>query len=191
MRYLAARAILAALALQTTAARATDIFSLDQTNGSIRFSVDHFGSFTSEGRFPRFSGRLVIDRARPEATTIDVMADAASVTIPWPDGAALLRGPEFFDAGRFQSIRFTSGSITPIDASHFRIIGTLEIRGIRHPLTLEAMLRKRVAEQGRESADFSVTGVLSRAAYGMTTQSVMISDQVRLLIDARIALPMP
>jgi polyisoprenoid-binding protein YceI len=42
---------------------------------------------------------------------------------------------------------------------------------------------------GDEIADFSVTGTLHRSDYGMTSQQIMISDQVKLQIAARIELP--
>jgi len=88
-------------------------------------------------------------------------------------------------------VRFTSGAIRGLDPKHFEIDGMLEIRGIRRPLTLQATLERQRADpvSGAEIADFSVTGTLSRADYGMTAQPIMISDQVRLLITARIELP--
>jgi len=88
----AALALLSCLALLAAhTARAADLFMLDQRYGSIAFSVSHFGSFTSLGSFPRFMGRLLIDRLHPEHTKIEVQADAAAVTVPWPDGTELLR----------------------------------------------------------------------------------------------------
>ena len=51
-------------------AHAADLFLLDQRYSSIAFSVEHFGSFSSIGLFPRFMGRLLIDRAHPDKTGI-------------------------------------------------------------------------------------------------------------------------
>ena len=172
-------------------AHAADLFVLDQRYGSIAFSVNHFGSFSSLGSFPRFVGRLSIDRLHPEQTKIDVDADATAVTIPWQGGDALLRGPDFFDAAHYQAIHFTSAAVRGIDPKHFEIDGILEIRGIKHPLTLDATLEREQTDtaNGTQIADFTVTGKLSRADYGMTAEPIMISDQVRLRIAARIELP--
>jgi polyisoprenoid-binding protein YceI len=170
---------------------AADLFMLDQRYGSIGFSVDHFHTFSSLGSFPRFMGKLLIDRHHPEQTKIDVEADATAVTVPWPDGDDLLRGPDFFDAAHHQQVRFFSESVRGLDPKHFQVNGELEIRGITHPLTLDATLRRQAPDPatGTEIADFKVTGILSRADYGMTTQQLMISDRVQLIIDARLALP--
>jgi polyisoprenoid-binding protein YceI len=171
--------------------RAADLFMLDQRYGSIAFSVDHFGSFTSLGMFPRFMGRLSIDRLHPEQTRIEVDADATAVTIPWQGGDELLRGPDFFDSAHYHDIHFSSATVRGVDPKHFQVDGILEIRGVRRPLTLDATLERERTDtsSGTEIADFTVTGKLSRSAFGMTADPIMISDQVRLRIAARIELP--
>jgi polyisoprenoid-binding protein YceI len=177
--------------LAATPARAADLFLLDQRYATIAFSVTHFGSFTSIGNFPRFVGRLLIDRLHPEHSKIEVRADATQVTVPWQDGTDMLRSADFFDIARFPEVRFTSTSVRGVDPTHFAVDGVLEMRGVSRPLELTATLEREQTNQaaGKDIGDFRVTGTLSRAAYGMTTQNVMISDQVRITIDARIELP--
>lgn len=177
--------------LASPGAHAADLFNLDQRYGSIDFSVRHFGAFSSLGSFPRFMAKLLIDRVHPENTRIDVEADATSVTVPWADGTSLLRGPEFFDIARYPEVRFYSESVKSIDPQHFEVDGTLEMRGVRHPLTLNATLEHESTDpsQDKDIADFLVTGTLSRSDYGMTAEPIMISNQVKLRISARIELP--
>lgn len=179
------------LTLTAWPAQAADLFMLSQKYGSIGFSVRHLGAFTSVGAFPRFMGRLLIDRLHPEQTKIDVEADATKITVPWPDGDTLLRGPEFFDVEHFPAVHFVSEAVRGVDPKHFLVDGMLEIRGIKRPLTLDATLRRQEANPttGTEIADFTITGTLSRAAFGMTSQQMMISDEVNLLIAARVELP--
>jgi polyisoprenoid-binding protein YceI len=103
----------------------------------------------------------------------------------------MLRGPDFFDTAHFPEVRFISAAIKGLDPGHFQVEGTLEIRGIKRPLTLDATLEREHTDtaNGTEIADFSVTGTLRRSDYGMTAQRIMISDQVKLLIATRIELP--
>ena len=177
--------------LASQAAQAADLFNLDQRYGSIAFSVTNFGAFSSPGSFPRFMGKLLIDRSHPEQTKIDVQADATSVRVRWDSGTELLRGPEFFDIARYPAVRFVSDVIKGVDPRHFLIQGMLEIRGIKRPLLLDATLEREHTNManGDEVADFSVTGTLHRSDYGMVSQRIMISDQVTLQIAARIELP--
>jgi polyisoprenoid-binding protein YceI len=184
-------AVVGGVGLAGHAAQAADLFLLDQRYGTIAFTVTNFGAFSSLGSFPRFIGNLQIDRAHPEQTKIDVQADATSVSVPWDNGTELLRGPEFFDIKHYPEVRFTSQAIRGVDPRHFLVIGILEIRGIKHNLTLDATLEREQINtaNGTEIADFSVTGTLHRSDYGMTAQQIMISDQVTLQIAARIELP--
>ena len=190
MRMSRLNALLLTLVMASPAG-AADRFHLDQRHGMIAFSVDHFGVFTSSATFGRFRGEVAIDQAHPENTRIDVEVDADSVTSAWKDGAALLRGPDFFDATRHRNIRFTSHSVTGVDPHHFRINGTLVIRGTSQPLTLDARVERRRTDpaEGAEAASFIVTGSLSRSAFGMTAHTVMIPDRIHLSITARLALP--
>jgi polyisoprenoid-binding protein YceI len=179
------------VALTSHAAQAADLFDLDERYGSIAFSVRNFGAFSSLGSFPRFMGKLLIDRAHPEHTKIDVQADATSVRVPWDSGTDLLRGPDFFDIAHYPEVHFISNTIRGVDPRHFLILGVLEIRGIKRPLTLDATLEREQTNManGDEIADFAVTGTLRRSDYGMTSQRIMISDLVTLQIAARIELP--
>lgn len=185
------RLLLCLMPLAARPAAAADLFKLDQRYGSIAFTVDNFGAFSSTGSFPRFMGRLLIDREHPEHTKINVEADATSVTVPWESGTELLRGPDFFDTAHYREIHFVSDTIKGLDPKHFEVDGTLEIRGVKRPLVLDATLVREQTDPtaGKEIADFTVKGTLSRADYGMTTQTIMISDKVRIQIAARIELP--
>jgi|ERR1051326_7285226 polyisoprenoid-binding protein YceI len=183
--------ILAFVLAAAAPSRAADMFRLDQRYGTIEFTAQHFGAFASHGQFEKFTGLIGVDRTHPENTTIDIQVDADSVTIPWQDGADLLRGPDFFDAAHHRMIHFTGDRIVGLDPTHFRIVGTLEMRGVSHPLTLDATLERRWRDDAKavEVADFNVRGVLSRADYGMTADPVMISNSIQLSIMARVALP--
>lgn len=194
-RRLAALLPLAAL-LRAPAARAAPVmqaarrYAIDKRYGSIEFSVSHLGLFTSRGTFRDFTADLVIDRAHPEQTSVDVLIDAASVQMSWQDGAAMLRSADFFDVARYPDVRFRSTSIVVLGPDRYGVNGLLQIRGVTRPVELEARLLQRHDDPAGEpvSADFDVSGKLSRAAFGMVSERTFISDTVHLMIRARIAL---
>jgi polyisoprenoid-binding protein YceI len=64
--------------LTVGSARAEESYSIDQTFGSIAFSVRHLGLFSSQGQFRRFGGTLLLDAHHPEWTKISVDVDATS-----------------------------------------------------------------------------------------------------------------
>jgi len=183
-------ALLVAGAGLVPCAQAQRMYSIDQHYGGIEFTVEHLGLFASHGMFDRFMGRLIIDPQHPEQTRIDVNVEAASVSMPWADGAAMLRSPDYFDALNYPEIRFESTSVETLGPDHYRILGQLRIRGVSHAQTLDAVLLDRHldAARGSDVADFVVSGALKRSDFGMVADRIFISDTVVIRIHARIAL---
>ena len=182
-----------ALLLGAAPARAQLHYAIDPRFGSITFSVAHLGLFSSSGHFDRFDADLQIDPAHLDRTQIAVDVAAASIDMSWQDGVAMLRSPEFFDVDHHPLIRFTSTDVTQVSADKYVVRGQLEMRGITQPLSLTAKLvgRRADPEHGGDSADFVVSGKLSRAAWGMVAERTFISDDVDIAIHARIRLAGP
>jgi polyisoprenoid-binding protein YceI len=171
-------------------ARAQGIYRIDQQFGGIEFTVHNLGLFNSHGVFDRFAGHLVIDPAHPDRTQIDVDVDANSVSMPWVEGAAMLRSADFFDVGKYPEIRFTSREVRQISPDHYQVDGELRIRGVAQAQSLDAVLVDRHLDpvRGADVADFVVSGKLKRSAFGMVADPGFISDTVEIRIHARIVL---
>ncbi|HEY6434514.1 MAG TPA: YceI family protein [Acetobacteraceae bacterium] len=188
-------ALLFGLAALTSAAPARTgfVFTIDQRYGSIGFSVNHLGLFSSHGRFDRFSGTLALDPDRPERTRFSMSIDAASLDMPWTLGATMLRGPNFFDVAAYPIITYASRSVVARDAQHYAIDGVLQVRGMERPQVLDAVLLNRQVDRDHhvETAEFEITGHLKRSDFGMVAQPLFISDEVTLTIQVRIELPHP
>jgi polyisoprenoid-binding protein YceI len=182
-----------AAAATSVPARAADLYTIDRRSGRIEFSVGHLGLFRSHGEFTRFDSKLTIDANHPEHTSVAVIIHVGSVSMPWDNGADLLRSAEFFDAAHHPDARFTSTAVTPVSTDHYAVRGNLELRGVTHPVQLEARLTDRHFDAATQSevADFVVQGHLQRSAFGMTAESVFISDEVDINILARLILVEP
>jgi len=167
------------------------MFSLDQRFSSIDFSVRNLGLFASEGAFRRFQTRLVLNNSHPERTKISVAVDAGSVDMSWHEAADMLRSADFFDVQRYPEVRYQSTSVQELTRGHFTIRGLIQIRGITQPLTLHAVLTKQSQDLADHSQidDFVVHASLRRSAFGMTADKVFISDNVNIVIKARLKLP--
>jgi polyisoprenoid-binding protein YceI len=175
-----------ALLLAERAAAAESLYAIDPRFGSIEFTVNHMGLFTSRGWFRRFSAMIALDPARPARTRISAEVDANSLDMRWQEAATMLRSPDFFDVARFPRIGFRSTDVSVLAPDRYAVRGVLDLRGVSRPLTLSATLLERQAEQG--TADFDVKGKLSRSAFGMVADHLLIADEVRIAIRARIRL---
>lgn len=168
-----------------------EMFSFDQRFSSIDFSVRNLGLFASEGAFRRFQTRLVLNNSHPERTNISVTVDAGSVDMSWREAADMLRSVDFFDVQRYPEVRYQSTSVQELTHGHFTIRGLIQIRGVTQPLTLHAVLTKQSQDPADHSQvdDFVVHASLRRSAFGMTADKVFISDNVNIIIKARLKLP--
>jgi polyisoprenoid-binding protein YceI len=171
-------------------ARAQGIYRIDQHFGGIEFTVRNLGLFDSHGVFDRFMGHLVIDPAHPDRTHIDVDVDANSVSMPWDQGATMLRSEDFFDVTKYPEISFTSSAVRQVSPDHYQIDGQLRIRGVARSQTLDAVLIDRHVDpaRGADVADFVVSGKLKRSDFGMVADPGFIADSVGIRIHARIVL---
>jgi polyisoprenoid-binding protein YceI len=170
---------------------ADQMFSLDQRFSSIDFSVRNLGLFASEGAFRRFEARLILNNSHPERTKISVAVDAESVDMSWHEAADMLRSADFFDVRRYPEVRFQSSSVQEPTPGHFTVRGLVQIRGVTRPLTLHAALTKQSQDRADHSEidDFVVHASLRRSTFGMTADEVFISDNVNIIIKARLKLP--
>ncbi len=174
------------------ASAATSVYRIDQRYGTIAFSVTSLGLFSTEGRFRRFQGELLLDPEHPERTHVEVAIDANSVDMPLANEEDMLRSAGYFDVARYPRAHFASTSVEALSPNHYRVHGTLRIRGVTDPIDLDAVVTHRHFDQARqiEVADFDVTGKLRRSAFGMRADQMMVSDIVGLRIHIHITVPL-
>ncbi|MCS6853737.1 MAG: YceI family protein [Elioraea sp.] len=170
---------------------AASSYRIDERFGSIAFAVSVLGLFSVSGRFLRFSGDLRLDPRRPEATAIDVVVPTAEVDLPLAEQRELIRSPAYFDSAAHPTARFVSQAVSVAAPDRFLIDGLLTLRGVTNPVRLEARLteRRRDPERGIDTADVVAWATVSRSAFGMVADRLLLSDRVRLDIRLRLEVP--
>lgn len=94
-----------------------------------------FNSSKASGVFTEFVGDIQFDENNLAASKFDVSIDVASIDTGNGMKNRHAKGKKWFDAKQFPSINYSSESITQT-ATGFEVSGTLEIRGIKKPLTM-------------------------------------------------------
>jgi polyisoprenoid-binding protein YceI len=186
-----------ALLVSAVSARAEkETFVFDKNHTEIGFKVRHFVSKVG-GRFAKFEGTIVLDRAKPEESTVELKIDAASIDTGNPSRDKHLNSPDFFDTAKYPEITFKSTKIAAKDKDTFAVTGDLTMRGVTKPVTL-AVTSNGFASDGRggQKAGFDVTGKLNRKDYGVSwnaivDQNAMLSDDVDLVISIEANRPAP
>lgn len=161
-------------------------FALDTKHAALVFHINHLGFSNYVGRFERFEASLSGDAANPAGASVEAIIDISSLNVANPDFAAELTGPAWFDAGSHPQAVFRSTAIQLTSETTAQITGDLTLKGVTHPITLTAKLNGSAYDPLRQAdvIGFSATTDLNRAAFGIDRFSGLLTDTVRIEIEA-------
>ena len=117
-------------------------YRIDPEHASLLFKLDHLGFSQLVGRFDAFDATLDFEPAAPEAARLTVLIEVASINLGLPAFEEELRGPQWFDTGRFPEARFESREIEITGERTGRVAGELTLHGASAPVTLEVTLQR-------------------------------------------------
>ena len=168
------RTIAATLLSISAAGISLPVFSADyiiDTNGahaSINFKIKHLGYSWLYGRFDNFSGNFSFDPKKPEASTIRVMIETASVNTNHAERDKHLRSNDFLSASKYPKASFVSTRIEESGNNKAKIYGILTLRGVKKDIVINGY---KVGEGkdpwGGYRAGFSGTTSLALKDFGM------------------------
>lgn len=130
---LPALALAAATALSAAPAAAADY--VQAAGSSLAFATQYDGE-TFTGTFPGFAAKLSFDPAHLADARLDVTIPLAGAKTGNDDRDTTLRGSDFFDVARFAQARYTATRFRSLGGGAYAADGTLELRGVRKPVTL-------------------------------------------------------
>jgi polyisoprenoid-binding protein YceI len=157
-----------------------EVHKLSTGNTTIKF-VGSKKDGKHEGTFTKLDGTLVVDKADPSKSSIEVTMDVESLTTDAEKLTAHLKSPDFFDAKRFPQAKFVSKSIKAGEGKdNYTVAGELEMLGKSRPVTFPA---KAVTKDGTTtvSAQFEI----KRSDWGMKYSLERVNDAVQLSIEVK------
>lgn len=184
--------VLAAALLASGAANAEPVtYALDPAHTQVAFSIDRFGYNRVLGGFDAVAGEVVLDEANPSASSVRATIQVASVSSGNATRDEHLREPRWLNAAGFPAMEFRSTSVRLTGERTAEVVGDLTLLGQTHPVTLNVTLNQigEAPNNRRQSAGFSATGSLSRAAFGSTLAANLIGDTVAIQIEALAQVP--
>lgn len=176
-------AALAAIVLAiVTCASAAEIpnWTVDPAKSRLGFSGTQTGE-PFQGAFTRYNAAIAFDPAHPEAAHIKVTVDLSSATTGDTQRDTALPGDDWFDIAHFPQAIFTSDTIRKKPDGSYEAIGTLNLRGVSHPLTLPFTLAINGA-----SAHVKGRTTLVRTAFGVGQGQWATADYVALEVGIDI-----
>lgn len=156
-----------------------DTWTVDKDKSSLSFEVVQ-GEGTVSGSFSSWDAAIDFDPAAPEQAKIKATIETGSVSTGSAQFDGMLPGPDFFDAAGFPQAVFESDKVTALGGDAYRAEGTLTIRDISQPVTLDFTLTI-----SGDTALAGGTATVNRTAHkvGASVATDTLADAVKVKLD--------
>jgi len=161
-------------------------YKFDYGASKIEF-IYKFNGEAVKGKFPKFTGDLVLDFENIRNSVIDVSIDTKSAQGGFIFATSALRGPKVLNAAKFPAIIFKSQSAKMINGVA-KILGKVTVRGVTRPLTLTARFFNLNGKDPDERDELAVriSGAINRHEFGASGYPKMVGDTLSVEIIAQI-----
>jgi polyisoprenoid-binding protein YceI len=162
---------LLSLIVVSTAFSAARSWELDKAHSNVFFSIDHIFSKVN-GHFNDFKTDINFDPADLAGSSFnfEIKTDSIDTNIGKRDKH--LQSADFFDAGKFPLMKFTSTQISDAGNGVYNVAGKLSVKGKDYDLTLPLKLegvKEHPAKKGTDVAGFNGTITFDRLAHEVGT----------------------
>jgi polyisoprenoid-binding protein YceI len=165
------------------------LWQFDPYHTQVEFSAKHLGMMTVRGLFADVTATGFIDPDHPEASSVDVTIQTASIRTHNPQRDNDLRASNFLEVDKYQTITFKSTKIEAAGQDRFTMTGDLTIKGNTRPVTLsvvkygefnDPMMGHRIG--------YSAEGKINRKDFGLTFDMMLdgrfiVSDEIKIFIE--------
>ena len=174
-------------------ALATPRWTLDASHSHVGFAVRHLMISNVRGEFTKLQGSAGYDPERPEATTVDVTIDVASINTREEKRDAHLRSADFFDVEKYPTLHFVSTSARE-RGENLELKGDLTIHGVTREVTLKVseITPQSTDPWGKQRVGATATAKIRRSEFGMVwnaaleTGGVVVGDEITINLEVEL-----
>jgi len=177
------RLIVASLLVSAFPCLAEDRFKIDPEHSFAMFEYDHWGLSFQRGRFDNTSGFIELDM-EAKTGSINIEIETASISTGVGVFDKLLRSGDFFDAANHPKTIFKSSRLA-FDAERLiRVEGSLTIKGITRPTTLEIthFNCRHMFVYGKYACGANGFAKILRSDFDLGRYAPFVSDSVTLFV---------
>jgi len=156
-----------------------DTWNVDPDKSKLGFEVKQ-GKGTLTGSFATWTADIEFDPQRLEEARISAQINPASASTGNPQFDSTMPSTEWFDVNEFPDAEFKTDSVKLIEGNSYKADGTLTIKGISQPVTLDFIL-----EIDGDTAKATGTAKIDRLDYklGAGVGTDTVGDDVTVTLD--------
>lgn len=185
-RLLAALIATAAVSTAAAPAFAAEVaYKLDAAHTETTFTIDRFGFTSIIGIFAASEGTIWLDEAAPEKSRVEATVTVDSLLTANPTRDEHIKGERWLNAAKSPTMTFKSTKVEKTGDTTAKVTGDLTIMGVTQPAVLDVKLNKigTAPNNQKKQAGFTITGQISRKAFGSAGAAGVIGDAVNIRIE--------
>jgi polyisoprenoid-binding protein YceI len=167
-------------------------WQFDPYHTQVEFAAKHLGMMTVRGHFTDVNATGTIYPDKPEASSVEVTVQTASIRTHQAARDNDLRSSNFLEVDKYPTMTFKSTRIEPAGQDRYTMTGDLTIKGNTRPVTLsvvdygefnDPMMGHRIG--------YSAEGQINRKHFGLTFNMMLdgkwiVSDEVQILLEGEL-----
>jgi polyisoprenoid-binding protein YceI len=165
------------------------VWQFDPFHTQVEFAVKHLGMMTVRGHFSEVSATGNIYPNNPDASSVDVTMQTASIRTHNEMRDNDLRSSNFLEVDKYPTVTFKSTRIETTGKDRYTMTGDLTIKGNTRPVTFtvlkygefnDPMMGHRIA--------YSAEGQINRKDFGLTANMILdgklvVGEKVQIMIE--------
>ena len=165
-------------------------WQFDPYHTQVEFAAKHLGMMTVRGNFPELTATGFIDPDHPEASSVEVTIQTASIRTHNPQRDNDLRSSNFLEVDKYPTMHFKSTKIEAAGQDRYTVTGDLTIKGNTRQVTLAVVKYGEFNDPNMmgHRIGYSAEGLINRKEFGLTFNMMLdgkwiVSDEVQILIE--------
>ena len=164
-------------------------WQFDPYHMQVEFAVKHLGMMTVRGHFAEISASGNIYPDNPEASSVDITMQTASIKTNNETRDKDLRASNFLEVDKYPTITFKSTKIETAGQDRYSMTGDLTIKGNTHPVTFSVLKYGEFNDPNMgHRIGYSAEGQINRNDFGLTVNMILdgkmiIGEKVQIMIE--------
>jgi polyisoprenoid-binding protein YceI len=164
-------------------------WQFDPFHTQVEFAAKHLGMMTVRGHFAETSATGNIYPDDPEASSVEVTMQSASIRTHNENRDNDLRSSNFLEVDKYPTIHFKSTRIEHTGKDRYTMTGDLTIKGNTQPVTLKVVKYGEFNDPMMgHRIGYSAEGRIDRRDFGLTFSMMLdgkfiVSNEVDILIE--------
>ena len=161
----------------------------DPYHTQVEFAAKHLGMMTVRGNFLDLTANGYIDPDHPEASSVEITIQTASIRTHNPQRDNDLRASNFLEVDKYPTITFKSTKVEQTGQDRYSLTGDLTIKGNTRPVTLKVVKYGEFNDPNMgHRIGYSAETQINRKDFGMAFSMMLdgkfiVSNEIDIFVE--------